>query len=114
MANIYVAGKLQESHYVRHVMTILEGLGHTISYDWTTLQFEHNHARCAINELNGIKECDYLIAMVYRKLNYRGVLVEIGAALALDKPVYIFGEGLNGCIFTSLCRLGTDLEDLPL
>jgi hypothetical protein len=114
MAKIYVAGKLQEVDYIRGIMTILEDYGHTISYDWTTLLHENNHARCAICELNGIKEADYLIAMVHRKLNYRGVLVEIGMALALDKPVYIFGEGLRGCIFTALCNTGTVFEDLPL
>lgn len=44
----------------------------------------------AILDINGVKECDILIVwMDDKEYPYRGTWTEIGAALALDLPIYL-------------------------
>jgi hypothetical protein len=113
MSKIYVAGKWQEKDSVRQVMSILVKLGHTITYDWTQHDDADDSYECALADLNGVAEANYIVVIADKLLSYRGVFVEIGAALALNKPVYIIGDGLIGCVFLSLCHELHNLKELP-
>jgi nucleoside 2-deoxyribosyltransferase len=100
---IYVAGKWQEKAYIKDVMQRLESYSHTISYDWTKHNDGDDAKYCAQNDLDGVASADIMIAIVQKSFPYKGVYVEIGAALALDKAVYLIGNGIKDCIFSSLC-----------
>jgi hypothetical protein len=113
MSKIYVAGKWQEKDNVRQIMSLLKNLGHTITYDWTQHNDGDNSYDCAIADLNGVCASDYILVLADKLLPYRGVYVEIGAALAFCKEVYVIGDGLTDCIFLSLCVTCKDIKELP-
>ena len=105
---IYVAGKWEERVKIKCLMNELSTLGHTITADWTTHENipEHLELLCAIHDIYGVKQCELLIAIAEREHSYKGMLCEIGAALALEKDVIIVGHNIDSCIFTKhpLCR----------
>ena len=96
---IYVAGKYEEKERIREVMNILRGVGHTITVDWT--EDAQNTRQQAIKDLRGVADADIYVGVFEKDLPYKGALVELGAALALGKPVYILGDAVHvkNCIF---------------
>lgn len=92
---VYVATKAENYPVARAFMFALRGSGHQISHDWTT-QVEALGAgpkgpnvrrRCAEEDLQGVRECDLFVLIMYKGMV--GALIEYGAALALGKPVFI-------------------------
>lgn len=102
----YVATKYEFKDRAREVMLELSRAGHLVSYDWTIN--EQGSALQAIADLRGVQDADFLIAIFEKDAAYKGAFVELGAALALGKPVYVLGhaadlvklpEGWGGCLF---------------
>lgn len=102
--NIYVAGKWGNRERVRYWHKVLRDNGHRITCDWTDHEYpevgqEHLLRWYAVADINGVVACDLLIAIFQEEYRYRGALVEMGAALALGKPVWVLGEAERSCIF---------------
>lgn len=92
---IYISGKWADRDQVQNYMVRLAKAGHTITEDWT----QHHHPpsfdeaqRYAMADILGIKNCDAIVVIFERNYRYRGSFIEIGAALALGKPVLILGD----------------------
>lgn len=91
--NLYIASGLDNAPSVRALRDLLQTWGHTITYDWTvhgSVQHE-GLARIqavALNELHGVYQADALVVLLP---GGRGTHTEMGAALALHKPVYLLG-----------------------
>ena len=56
-------------------------------------------------DLNDVKACDGIFAVVNGTPPDEGVMVELGAAIALEKAVFLFRDDFRRC---------TDSEDYPL
>ena len=91
---IFVSGKIGQDSDVRAVMAALRNQGHEITFDWTAIEhlrpYEENSrasSKAATLEVDGVRRADLLVLLT----DDRGVgmFVELGAALALDKPVYV-------------------------
>lgn len=94
---VYVASKFEEKERVREVMNLLRAVGHEITHDWT--QVEQFTRLAAMKDLRGVTDADVLVGIFEKPLKYKGAYVELGAALALGKPVYILGDAARKCIF---------------
>lgn len=114
---IYVAGKWTEIDIINDVQNKLRSQGHTITHDWTCIEgmgdqinftpvqrLEYD-TRCAILDINGVKEADLVFAVMSdKKYPYRGTFTEIGCALGLDKKIIIVCTGddyycISNCFF---------------
>ena len=95
---IYVAAKWEERPHAREVMRRLKENGHQISFDWTIGQL--GNGKQADEDMNGVLNADCIILLAEKKLNYRGALVELGAAIATGKRVILVGSGVDNCIFS--------------
>lgn len=96
---IYVAGKWEDRELIRKIHEELVSMGHTITCDWTN-HTEHRHAvDYAIEDLEGVRQCDLLIAYMKKPYMYKGVWAEIGGALILNKPVLVIGDQGDSGIF---------------
>lgn len=98
----YVAGKWVDRERVRELYEWLIRHGHSITVDWT------NHERpdaldvlrhYAYNDIWGATRCDVLIALLDKPYAFKGLWVEVGAALGADKEVWIVGREGDSCIF---------------
>lgn len=96
---VYVATKFENKKTAKEYMDLLKQAGHTISHDWANA--EEVSRKQALMDLRGVADCDVFVGIFDKELAYKGALVELGAALALGKPVYIIGEwsGIHECIF---------------
>lgn len=84
----YVAGKFEDKERVRLAQRCIEAAGHEITHDWTMAEAIGGRAE-AEDDMEGVKDADALLFVnVDPDLLYAGSLVEIGMALAWDKPVY--------------------------
>lgn len=97
---IYVASKWENKLRVQEIQQLLRMAGNTITYDWTNCELPQNRAQ-AIMDLRGVADADVFVGVFEQDVRYNGALVELGAALALGKPVYLLGDApvLNKCIF---------------
>jgi len=68
----------------------LEALGHELTFDWTVQMGRFDNPSVlisiAVYEIEAVKEADYVVVILPGRL---GTHVELGAALALDKPVIL-------------------------
>jgi len=84
----YVAGKFEDKERVRLAQRCIVAAGHEITHDWTMAQSVGGRAE-AIDDMEGVRDADALLFVnVDPDLLYAASLVEVGMALALDKPVY--------------------------
>ncbi len=97
---IYVASKFENKYEVKELIKELEALGHTITKDWT-LSTESSPQE-AVEDYNGVINCDIYIGLFEDNLRYQGALVEFGIALANNKPIFILGDQLDGMIFMKM------------
>lgn len=94
----YVAAKYCDRDAVRIVYGDLIDRGHSITCDWTNHDIYpedaplEKKAEFAIDDIEGVRNADAVIAIFIEERHQRGALIEIGAALALGKPVMIVGE----------------------
>ena len=87
----YIASKLENCEQVQSLAMQLKELGWEHTYDWTT----HGSVKdtnekilkdVGQKELDGVKNADIVIVLTPQG---RGTHVELGIAVALNKPVYI-------------------------
>jgi len=97
---VYVAGKYQDRSHVRSIMDSLEVNGYEITYDWTVHDPTSDTTVCARNDIDGVRHCDVLLALVQQDFVYKGLFCEIGAALVMHKFVFLLGNAIDSCIFT--------------
>lgn len=116
---VYVAGKWEDRSHIKEVMNKLIELGNQITVDWTNHEFGADgvigdHEDFAIEDLEGVKNCDALVAIADKDFAFKGMYCEIGAALALDKLVFVVGKYANSCIFINhpLVEKCMDVEEL--
>ena len=101
MTKVYIAAKFRDRMTARYLMAHLRGKGHTITVDWTTHEKseEGYPVQFADDDLRGIDDCDMFIGVFVKPYRYKGALVELGAALALEKKVCVIGDAIESCIF---------------
>ena len=103
----YVAGKYQERDKVRVVFDELRKQGHEITLDWTNHEIYPNDAvdeklgQFADDDVEGVRQADAFIGCLLNNHVYKGLWVEMGVALALEKPVYLVGSAGDSCIFSN-------------
>lgn len=100
---IYVAGKWKDRERVSDIMQILRGMGHEITCDWTGHKCEdaaYPQQYCA-DDVQGVKDADLYLGIFIATYHYRGALVEMGIALGVGIPVWLFGDKADGCIFSN-------------
>lgn len=91
----YIASKLENAATVSYLAAVLkEKFGWEHTYDWTVHgsvqgEGEARLTEVAEYELNGVRKADIVIVLLP---GGRGTHVELGAALALGKRVYIWAE----------------------
>jgi nucleoside 2-deoxyribosyltransferase len=112
---LYVAGKWYDKEKIQEKMRELEQLNHKITHNWTVCETEYNgeSARLranAIDDIDGVKNADIVVVIMDdAKYPYRGTSHEVGAALALDKPVFLYcpdpenTEWYRGCFSRHPC-----------
>ena len=61
--------------------------------------------KVAVADLQDVKDADAIFAIVNGTPPDEGVMIEIGIAIALDKPIFLFRDDFRTC---------TDSEDYPL
>jgi nucleoside 2-deoxyribosyltransferase len=90
---IYLASSLFNIPKVQLIRDDLISQGHQITYDWTIhgqLSDLDELKQAGINETQGVKDCDLLFMVTPARL---GTHVELGIAIALNKPIIILAEG---------------------
>ena len=101
MADLYVAGSWSDRDRVREVMLALICQGHTITYDWT--QVEQSSTIQAQHDKRGVERADALVLVMEKEYIYRGAWVEMGIAVGLGIPVFVFGQAnREWCLFFQL------------
>ena len=93
LSKYYVASSLNNKTRVRHIISELTLAGYRLTYDWTTHGQVHDVkdlARIGELEANGVKLADFLVLLMPARY---GSHVELGIAIAFDKPVFIITEG---------------------
>ena len=95
----YVCGKYSERKQIRIIMDELEKMGHEITCDWTPHTDMNKAEGYAIDDIWGVVDADAVIAIMLNKNDYKGLWVEVGAALGNIIPVYIVGNAGDSCIF---------------
>jgi nucleoside 2-deoxyribosyltransferase len=103
--NLYVAG----CYYDDRIPTLIEELcaipGVAVPYNWTRYIKQEEGvekrmpADSAIFDITGVEQCDMLVVVMdMHDYAYRGTFTELGAALALEKPILMMidkGDGAN-------------------
>lgn len=96
---IYVAGKWEDREIIRDIHKVLTSNGYAITCDWTYHTKHVDSVKRALEDINGVRQCELLIAYMKNEYAYKGVWAEIGAALALYKQVIVIGDKADACIF---------------
>ncbi len=93
---VFVAGKVGEDDVVKKAMETIKLAGHEITFDWTTIphlkpydQHVEESKRASILESRGLLEADAVVLLIHEK--GLGMYVELGMAIATQKPVYVIG-----------------------
>lgn len=88
----YIASGFQNKETVKLVSKLLREKGHHHTYDWTKNKRAETFERLTAigeEERNGVQEADVLIALFP---GGKGTHIEIGMAIGMKKPVYIYTE----------------------
>lgn len=90
----YIASRLDNAHKVRKLAAHLKRFGWEQTYDWTlhgSVQGcgEDVLREVSLKELDGVKAADAVVVILP---GGRGTHAELGAALALNIPVFVWGE----------------------
>lgn len=84
---VYLAGNPRSSD-CSAAMDAVRGAGHEITHDWMRATLPSRQA-IAEADLAGVRACEVLILLDAER--GWGMYVELGAAVALGKPVYVVG-----------------------
>lgn len=98
----FVSGKFEDRLNIRRLQSELIKRGHTIAEDWTYHEYTDKGypVEYAIADIEGVIRADIYVGRFVGDYNYKGALVELGAALALRKPCIVIGHAIDSCIFT--------------
>jgi nucleoside 2-deoxyribosyltransferase len=110
LANPYGFSEQQKQLLLPPIITKLESLGLEV---WEPFQRNNQQDfsqpgwayRIAIADLNDVKKCDGIFAIVNGTPPDEGVMVELGIAIALNKAIFLFRDDFRRC---------TDSEQYPL
>ena len=99
---IYVAGKWEDRARVSEIMRILRSIGYEITCDWTDHKYSDDAypEQYCMDDLQGVKDADLYLGIFIESYDYRGALVEMGIALGVGIPVWLFGDKADSCIFS--------------
>ncbi|MHA1170206.1 MAG: hypothetical protein ACTSRU_20455 [Candidatus Hodarchaeales archaeon] len=97
----YIAGKFEEKEEIRKRMDIIESFGHKITHDWTHEKKDYDSKRSAKLAVKGVLDCDFLVIIAEKELQYRGTYTELGLAIGSGKIVFIIGNSLDENIFVN-------------
>ena len=110
LANPYGFSTQQRDGPLQDMIRILEGMGAEV---WEP--FERNNQtdktvpgfayRIGQADMNDVRQCDAIFALVNGTPPDEGVMVELGMAIAWNKEVFLFRDDFRRC---------TDSEDYPL
>ena len=85
---VFISGRWDQRHEIQKRMEELRRAGYEITHDWTV--YRGAAYMKAEADLEGIKAADVLISLMDDpKYAYRGTFTEMGAALALGKPIFV-------------------------
>lgn len=92
--NIYVAAPLICWQQARDIQNFLRQIGHSITHDWTCdaelatggKEPAEKPGDIAILCQLGVEKCDGVVALLSPLVTTQGVWVELGMAMALEKP----------------------------
>jgi len=100
VAKVYVAGKFEDYHRVRHIQEMAVEVGHQITFDWTQdaekilvhkyVQTDEEAIANAEADVRGVRECHVLLAIWHPQVY--GTMMEIGMTLYQDKPIWLLGS----------------------
>jgi hypothetical protein len=116
---VFVSGKVGDSEVVEELGKELRSLGHEITFDWTTIDhlrpYETNaeaSTDAAELEIEGVRSAEVLVLVAHAR--GVGMYVELGAALALGKPVLalVSGEAPTMFLFHPQVRIYSDKKAL--
>lgn len=99
---IYVAGSWLEKPRIQEIMRELRDAGHGITFDWTE-NHDKQRSLCGIDaemDMDGVRRCQAFVGVFEEDHKYQGALLEMGAALVQNKPVFLLGHAIDSCIFT--------------
>uniref|UniRef100_A0A6M3K5D4 Putative nucleoside deoxyribosyltransferase n=1 Tax=viral metagenome TaxID=1070528 RepID=A0A6M3K5D4_9ZZZZ len=99
MVAFYLGGKYEERHQIKDMAHKLVEMGYEWTCDWTKhwdLTFAQFYAQ---EDIKGVLDADFVIFKKDNDHKYKGTWVEMGAALASGKPVYIVGHAGDSCLF---------------
>ncbi len=115
MKKVFVSGQLGDVESVQDAYKTLEDAGHIITHDWTKsdvflsskeakLANKAEAGARAAKDLDGVVDCDVYILLSNNREVGKGMYVELGAALALNKTtgkpeVYVVGEMNHMSVF---------------
>ena len=110
LANPYGFSQQQKQLLLPPIITKLESLGLEV---WEPFQRNNQQDfsqpgwayRIAIADLDDVKKCDGIFAIVNGTPPDEGVMVELGIAIALNKAIFLFRDDFRRC---------TDSEQYPL
>jgi len=90
----YVASKFENTKNVKAAIAKLTEAGHTVTYDWTKALTNNNEDE-ALKCVGGVRDADFIVALLQRSLKYKGTIAEIGMAIALNKRICIIGDFIH-------------------
>jgi hypothetical protein len=116
---VYVAGRTTDLDRVRNAQRLFESAGHEITCDWT-MQVDYftsnpdqlddiNKRACASGDLEGVLSADLVCVMMNGGMC--GSYIEIGAALAAGKNVWLVGKPERDSVFFYLPGVYFILEE---
>jgi hypothetical protein len=107
---VYVESKFEHSKTARAVMTLVEELGHEITWDWSNenadglegVEREAYLKKCGDQDVSGVLTCNVFFMIPHH--NGYGLMTELGIALASGKRILIAGPVERETPFLSLAR----------
>lgn len=102
---IYLATKFENGARAAELATALEAAPHNFTITrkwWEYPPFESDEVLAreeAAADIDAVRSADALVFIDEEDLDYRGAWVEVGAALALGKTVYVLGEYHKKAVF---------------
>lgn len=93
----YVGSALSNWEQARKTMSALRASGNEVTHDWTLgaeAFYQGDLSEKAVDIakkcIEGVKECDFAFFLPLIDVPMQGMWAELGAALALDKPVIVY------------------------